>query len=346
MEMEKLIDKKRFTEITKKFEKLNPIAVIGDIGIDKYTIGEVDRISPEAPVPVLHVKEEFHKLAMAANISHNLKALGVNSTLYGALGKDTNSSVFHHLLETEELPTDGLLQCENRSTIFKERVTTPMQQLCRVDYETIEDLTPFQEEKLLEKLGKNVGKHASLIIEDYGKGTLTESVVERSIKIFQEAGKIVAVDPSRVAHPEIYKNVNLLKPNQVESKLMVEALGYRGNSIEEMAEILVDKLNLEMLVITLGKDGMFFYDKKNGGQMGQIPTLANEVFDVSGAGDTTISLIIAALSCGATLSESCWIGNCGAGVVVAKRGTATVGMQELHRFYHRLQEDWSEVTAQ
>lgn len=339
--MKNLITLKRFTEITNKFSTIAPIVVVGDVGIDKYTFGEVKRISPEAPVPVLEVTKEWLKLGLAANISHNLKTLGVQSTLCGVVGEDNNANVFDTLLEDEKLNTWGIVRTKSRPTIFKERVTTNTQQICRIDYESSEDINEETEKKLIARFDEFAKTHGAVIIEDYAKGSLTKNVIAYLIAKFKEEKKLVAVDPGKSTPPLFYKGANLLKPNLLEAKAMVASLGYKENNLEAMASILVDKLDLDMLVITLGGDGMALLDVKNQSKMKIIPTVANEVFDVSGAGDTAISALTSALLAGATLEEAAWIGNCASGVVVAKKGTATVDLKELHHFYNQLAEKMS-----
>lgn len=334
--MKNLITLERFNEITIKFENLSPIVVVGDVGIDKYTFGEVKRISPEAPVPVLEVTKEWLKLGLAANISHNLKTLGVQSTLCGVVGEDNNANVFDTLLEDEKLNTWGIVRTNTRPTIFKERVTTNTQQICRIDYESSEDIDDATEKKLIARFDEFSKTHAAVIIEDYAKGSLTKNVISYLISKFKEEKKLVAVDPGRSTPPMYYKGANLLKPNLAEARAMVESLGYKEKKVEAMAKILVEKLELDMLVITLGADGMALMDVKKSSELKIIPTVANEVFDVSGAGDTAISALTSSLLAGASLEEAAWISNCASGVVVAKKGTATVDLKELNHFYLEL----------
>jgi rfaE bifunctional protein kinase chain/domain len=334
--MKSIITQERFDTIVASFSSLNPLIVVGDVGIDKYTFGEVKRISPEAPVPVLEVTKEWLKLGLAANISHNLKTLGIKSTLCGVVGDDLNANVFDNLLEEEHLNTWGIVRTKSRPTIFKERVTTNTQQICRIDYESSEEINSDVEQKLLARVKDFSKTHQALIIEDYSKGTLTEKLISTLITDFKSQGKLVAVDPGRTTQPLFYKGATLLKPNLSEAKLMVESLGYKEKKIENMAKILLEKLCLDMLVITLGSEGMALLDRKSMNEVSIIPTVANEVFDVSGAGDTAISVLTSALVAGATLEEAAWIGNCASGVVVGKKGTATVNLDELRLFYNNL----------
>jgi len=333
-----ILDEKRFNEITDKFSGLKPIVILGDVGIDKYTQGSVRRISPEAPVPIVEVDREWEKLGLAANISHNLKDLGIDSVLCGVVGDDLRAPRFESLLEASNLKIWGVVRDAGRPTIFKERIITSTQQICRIDYEKKMPISKEVEDRLLQRVEDFLQEHDAVILEDYAKGTMTERVIRHCIDLCHEREKMICVDPGTTTPPQYYSGATLLKPNLKEAKLMVESLGftYEIKSLDEMAAILVDKLKLEKIVITLGSEGMALLDTKASGKLEVIPTLAQEVFDVSGAGDTTQGLLTASLVAGASLAEAAFIGNCGAGVVVAKKGTATVSMQELKQFYARV----------
>jgi rfaE bifunctional protein kinase chain/domain len=334
-----MINEKRFETILNNFNKIEPILVVGDVGVDKYTYGNVSRISPEAPVPVLEVAREWMKLGLAANVSDNLQSLEVKSTLCGVIGDDSNGNLFENLLEESQLLTWGIIRDPNRMTTFKERVVTEVQQICRVDYETKESICNDTYYRLKDRFDEFKSSHSAIILEDYGKGLFRKNVVEYIVKEAKETNRLLAVDPSRTTPPQYYQGATLLKPNKAEAQIMVEALGYgKKSDVEEMARILVDKLQLEKIIITLGPEGMGLIDTKDNGEFTRIPTVANEVFDVSGAGDTAISTIVAALASGASLEEAAWVGNCAAGVVVGKKGTALVSQGELIKFFERLKQ--------
>ncbi|MFW5887456.1 MAG: bifunctional heptose 7-phosphate kinase/heptose 1-phosphate adenyltransferase [Bacteriovoracia bacterium] len=335
--MESLLTLERFDEITSRFASIKPIMVVGDVCLDKYTYGVVERISPEAPVPVLQVTKEWFKLGMASNVSDNLKSLTAPSTLCGIVGEDKSGSMFKKLLLNNNLTDKAIISDEHIATIVKERVMTNAQQICRVDYEREGELVPEVIDKISRCVSKFSYDHDALIIEDYGKGLLTEKLCQNLISIYKEQKKLVAVDPSRKAHPKWYKGATLLKPNLIEARIMVEALGYHNEkNVETMAKILIDKLELEKLVITLGPEGMALCDTSIDNRLHLIPTVANEVFDVSGAGDTAISAITASLVAKSSLIEAAWIGNCGSGVAVGKKGTASVTIKELKEFFWHL----------
>lgn len=334
-----ILTNEKFELIVSQFQHLSPILVVGDLGVDKYTYGEVKRISPEAPVPVLEVQKEWNKLGLAANVSDNLKSLEVSSTLCGVIGDDPRANLVETLLEERGLKTWGLVRDPSRHTTYKERVTTATQQICRVDYETKDSISEEVSRRVNSRIQEFSGNHSGVIIEDYGKGLFSEALCQRIIKDFNEKKLLTAVDPSRSTPPHWYKGATLLKPNLLESQLMVEALGYfKEKKLETIADILVSKLSLEKIIITLGADGMAMLDTKLGGTLKIIPTAANEVFDVSGAGDTVIAAICSAILSGATLEEAAWVGNCAAGVVVRKRGTALCSKEELKDYYLNLSQ--------
>jgi D-glycero-beta-D-manno-heptose-7-phosphate kinase len=334
-----ILTEEKFNQIISGFSKLSPLLVIGDLGIDKYTFGEVRRISPEAPVPVLEVSKEWNKLGLAANVSDNLKSLEVPSTLCGVIGDDSRANLFESLLEERGLKTWGLVRDKSRMTTYKERVTTSTQQICRVDYETKETIEEETQRRIVGRIEEFSSSHSGVIIEDYGKGLFTEKLCQQVISSFKEKNLLVAVDPSRSTPPQWYKGTHLLKPNRQESHMMVEALGYfKERNLENIAKILVDKLHLEKILITLGPDGMAMLDTKGDGKLKIIPTAANEVFDVSGAGDTAIAAVTSSLLAGGTLEEAAWVGNCAAGVVVKKRGTALCSKAELADYFQNLRK--------
>lgn len=334
-----ILTQEKFQTITDQFSKLNPILVVGDLGVDKYTFGEVKRISPEAPVPVLEVTREWDKLGLAANVSDNLKSLEVASTLCGVVGEDSRASLVENLLEERGLKTWGVVRDRNRMTTYKERVTTATQQICRVDYETKDQIDDETAKRILGRIQEFSQTHSGVIIEDYGKGLFSENLCQKIIASYKEKNLIVAVDPSRSTPPSWYKGATLFKPNRLESHIIVEAMGYfKERNLENIAKILVDKLQLEKVIITLGPDGMAMLDTKGDGKLKIIPTAANEVFDVSGAGDTAIAAITASLIAGATLEEAAWVGNCAAGVVVKKRGTALCSKAELAEYFQNLRK--------
>lgn len=330
------ISAERFEAILNQTKKLSPILVLGDIGLDKYTYGEVSRISPEAPVPVLEVHKEWKKLGLAANVADNLQALEVKTSICGILGQDSNADLILQLLEDHHIGSTGVLKITKRMTTFKERVTTSAQQICRIDYETKEPISSDSTSKLLDKVNNMATVHSALILEDYAKGMLSEQLIQESIATFRNANKIVTIDPSRQTPAIFYKGATLLKPNMLEAKILAEQLGFKDNGkddVEKISNLLLDKLNLDIVVITMGAKGVAITDRDKYNKTQIIPTYAREVFDVSGAGDTFVSVLTACLVAGGDIYEACTIANLAAGVVVGKKGTAVTSQLELRKFF-------------
>ena len=333
----KMLDKQRYELITSKFNNVDNILVLGDVGIDYYIYGSVDRISPEAPVPVLRVTKEEMKLGMAATICHNIYALGGTSSLVSIIGKDKRGLSLEEMLKNQKVNLDQLVSADDVITISKERILTKRQQICRVDYE--QENPSFSDKNLsilLKSYEKQIAQAEYIILEDYSKGIFTEATTSKFISIANAQGKFTAVDPGRGKPASFYHGATLLKPNLTEAKELVHSLGYSTNNVKDMVKILLDKLDLQMLAITLGPEGMALVDKNISDDVSIIPTVANEVFDVSGAGDTVIGTMIMSLSAGASLVEAGHIANIAAGVVVSKSGTATVNIEELNEYYEYL----------
>lgn len=326
-----MISLNRTQELFSQLVSLEDILVLGDIGLDKYTLGKVSRISPEAPVPVVEVYKQWEKMGLAANVAENIKVLGGKAILCGIVGEDKAAAALENLLEEFDLSTWGLVALENRTTIFKERIIAENQQICRVDYESCETISAEDQEKFFSRVSEFIQSKSSVVIEDYGKGLFTSDLLKKLYSLFAQNKIKTFVDPSRHAHPQIYQGSFLFKPNKIESEILVSKLGYHTRDTQEIAKILIDALELENIVITLGKDGMAIKNK-NDSAVTIIPTFAREVYDVSGAGDTAISTLTLMMSAGATLEEAAWVANYASGVVVGKRGTSNVTSKEIFDF--------------
>jgi D-glycero-beta-D-manno-heptose-7-phosphate kinase len=330
-----LSDLTQLKKTIEEMSKLKGLLVAGDIGIDHYTEGDVERISPEAPVPVLQVQKEWSKLGLAGNVADNLRALQVKTTLCGVVGDDRHADLCEELLEEADISLWGLVRDEGRKTTFKERVTTKTQQICRIDYETTTPILKETIKRFCDRLDQFAGQHEAIIVQDYGKGLINKEVMEHVLSLKKKHGMLVTVDPSRHADPRMYKGADLLKPNLAEAKLLCAALGSHVTAPREMIVFLRDTLEIKEIVLTLGPDGMMILSE-NAKDVQQIPTLATSVFDVSGAGDTAIALLTTGLTLQLSLAESARLANCGSGVVVGKRGTATVTGAELLDFAGKL----------
>ena len=338
-----MLSENRFNSIISSFSHLQPILVVGDVGIDRYILGRVERISPEAPVPIIDIEQTWDKLGLAANVSDNLSSLKIPSILCSIRGDDREGEHLSNLLKKKGLEDFALINGPSRYTTLKKRIITESQQICRIDHETRTPITKEIEGELLETILSFKNHSGALIIEDYGKGLFTSGLLGTLIQEFNKAEIPIYADPSGATPPLDYKGVTLLKPNKREALSMIRSLGHSPEkwSQQEINEHLAQELHIKQVVVTLGKEGMALYDCDRTPNFQIIPTVSTEVFDVSGAGDTAIALLAASLQVEAALTEAAWMANCGAACVVAKRGTNTVTTDELKAAYKK----WAKNTT-
>jgi len=312
--------------------KSRTIAVLGDVGVDRYTQGSVERISPEAPVPIVFVQKETLKLGLAANVADNVVALGGKVSVSGVIGKDQDSIELRRLFAERRIPTAGLVVDGSRRTIMKERIVAETQQVLRVDYESTHPLAAAIREKIEKAALRSIAKADALIIEDYAKGLLGEEMMRSVISSARKRKIPVLVDPHLKTPARWYAGSTLLTPNKKEAEALAGIKITDERSLKEAGRAIIRATRSESLIITLGKDGMAIF---KGGSPSPIliPTFAREVYDVSGAGDTVISVLALALASGAKLEEAAFVSNLAAGVEVSKRGTATVSPQEVIQAY-------------
>jgi len=311
-----------YKKIIKKFRG-KKVLVVGDLMLDQYIWGSVSRISPEAPIPVVDVTREDAKPGGAANVILNLISLGARVYAAGVIGSDDNAAKLMACLKKDSVDTSAVLVDGTRPTTVKTRVIAHNQQVVRIDKEHKTDISPAMARAIILKIKKELGKIDAIIFSDYDKGLLTKELVEGIMGAAR--GKIVAVDP-KPSNVEIFRDVTLISPNKKEAS---EASGMAietEDDVLEASKILKDITNAEAILITRGEEGMSLY--KNDG-IHTIPTVAREVFDVTGAGDTVISVVTLALASGATFEEACWLSNIAAGEVVAEVGVVTLTPKEL-----------------
>jgi len=321
------IPEEELVQLLARFKK-QKIAVLGDVGIDRYTHGTVERISPEAPVPIVFVQSENLKLGLAANVADNIVALGGRAEVAGVIGKDNNADDLCSLLKDKGLGTKGLVMDESRRTILKERIVAETQQVLRVDYENTHPLSPVVQKKVLQSALKAVANSDALIIEDYAKGLLSEGLLKSVITAARKKKIPVLVDPHLKTPAPWYSGSTLLTPNKKEAEALAGMKISDEASLIEVGQKIIRMTRSDSLIITLGKEGMAIFRGLKGKPV-LIPTFAREVYDVSGAGDTVISVLALALASGAKLEEAAYVSNLAAGVEVSKRGTATVSPQEI-----------------
>ncbi|MEK6705908.1 MAG: D-glycero-beta-D-manno-heptose-7-phosphate kinase [Bdellovibrionota bacterium] len=304
------------------------VLVIGDVGVDRYTVGSVNRISPEAPVPVVFVEQEKLKLGLAANVADNIKALNGIPLLVGIVGQDRNADDFRKLLSACSISSGHLVVDHERRTVLKERIVSERQQLLRVDYESPSKINKKTESRILARVRKLIRNVDAVILEDYAKGTLTDKVFSFIFNECRKSKKIVVVDPNARTPVKSYTGAGVLTPNTREAERLSGIEIRDESSLKNAGMSILSSTAARHVVITRGKDGMAVFSAKNP-LVRIIPTFAREVYDVSGAGDTVISVLTMALVSGATIEEAAILGNIAAGIEVGKRGTATVSPAEI-----------------
>lgn len=302
------------------------ILILGDIMLDEYLYGSVNRISPEAPVPVVEVRSEQIRLGGAANVANNIRSLGDTAILVGVIGEDDASVKLSQLLKEKAISRDYLVNDPERRTTIKTRIIAGSQQVVRADREDTYEIAANMEKRVLDKFLSVADKIKGVIISDYGKGVITASLLEKIIPACREKGIFVAVDPKET-HFFNYKGVSVITPNHHEAGF---AAGKRIKTDEDLnyvGKYLLDKLRADSILITRGEKGMALFEAN--GDVDYFPTVARKVFDVTGAGDTVISVFVSAMAAGANLKEATVISNCAAGIVVGEIGTATVTVPQL-----------------
>ena len=303
------------------------IAIVGDAMLDIYLRGDVDRISPEAPVPVVRVREKKLALGGAANVAQNVAALGAVGELVAAVGDDASGAELRSMLTAMGAPTRGLVKTA-RPTTTKTRVVARGQQVVRVDEETDTDLAGAEVEALLAAVERAVADSQALILEDYNKGVLVETVIARAIGAATKKGIPVIVDP-KYKNFFAYRGATVFKPNRRE---LEAALGAAVDlEHPEALPAVMARLGVERLLLTLSERGMVLIDTD--AAVRRIPATAREVYDVVGAGDTVTAYLAAMMASGATAMEAAVIANYAAGVEVGKLGAATVSPAEILEAY-------------
>ena len=309
------------------------ILVVGDLMLDRFVYGHVTRISPEAPVPVVRVSRETAMPGGASNVACNIRALGARAAIAGLLGKDREGVELRWLLEHGGVDAECALMFAGARTIVKERIIAEQQQVVRVDFEKPAEWSKRQQEKFLAMLALEMEKADGVIIEDYGKGAVTQPVVDLIMECAARRGIPVGLDPKE-GHDLAMKGITVATPNRKEALAIagIPDPGVRENPLTDKTllkagAILMEKWAAKNLAITLGPQGVLLLGR---GRVPQhVQTRAREVYDVSGAGDTVIAACVTALAAGASFAEAVQLANIAAGVVVGKLGTASCTPEEL-----------------
>ncbi len=309
------------------------VLVVGDVMLDHFIFGSVGRISPEAPVPVVDFQRESFMPGGAGNVARNLTSFEVPTELFGTLGRDFAAGQLKRLLTRNHIGCVGLLSNDSRNTTLKTRIVAHKQQVVRIDRETRDGLDAALTRRLLKRIESQIKSTAAVIVGDYGKGVVTQPLLDEIKKLCHSRGVWLSLDPKPVHHLDLAQ-LSLITPNRKEAFELADLPDETRNqnpfadaSLMRVARRLLDTLRPALLLITLGELGMLLC--QHGSKPFHIPTIAREVFDVSGAGDTVIATFTLAIAAGASPIEAAIISNHAAGIVVGKVGTATVSPAEL-----------------
>lgn len=318
----------RAAQILKK-SKGKKIAVIGDVMLDKYVYGDVNRISPEAPVQVVDVNKTEYKLGGAANVANNIKSLDAEPVLIGVIGDDLDGDMFLETLRKQKITRDGIFKDVSRPTTAKTRVIAHAQHIIRIDHEVKQDVMGKVFKGISNFLKSNLRAFECVVLQDYNKGVLSKDFIHEIIAMCNRAGKHVLVDPKFDNFFE-YKNVTVFKPNRKEIQ---DVMGVRidgEDAIIEIGKKLTNIINCKWLILTRGEKGMMLFDKEDGKTVvHNIPTKARKVADVSGAGDTVISTLAVALCGGTGINEAIILANQAAGLVCEEVGIVPIYKKTL-----------------
>ncbi|MEK6552409.1 MAG: D-glycero-beta-D-manno-heptose-7-phosphate kinase [Bacteroidota bacterium] len=317
------------------FKKLNSlknnfpgkrVAVIGDLMLDCYFWGGVSRVSPEAPVPIVEVDEEFFRLGGAMNVAYNILKLSGTPFPIGVIGNDNEGKIIRKLMKDSGITNKGIVIDQKRPTTAKTRVIADKQHIVRIDKEKTTAISPSTEKKILGLLKKELKKLDSIILQDYNKGVLTENLIKQIIKLAESANIIVTADP-KFMNFFSYKNVTVFKPNRKETE---DVFGIRIKTEEDITKAgfrLLEQLNCKYVLLTLGEKGIALFEK--GKPERRVPTIARKVSDVSGAGDTVISTLTMALSAGAEIFDAAYLANYAGGLVCQEVGIVPIELNTL-----------------
>ena len=318
----------RLAELLKRMARTK-VLVMGDLILDEFTWGTVERISPEAPVPVVWVERESAMPGGAANVASNVRALGGQVSLLGIVGQDGGGKRLKQELEGRGISTEWIFVDPRRPTTRKTRVIAHHQQVVRIDRERTDRVTGSVLDSLLEAARDLIPHVDGVIVEDYGKGMIHPKLLKPAIALAKRYRKVITVDPKE-EHISYYRGVTALTPNKKEASLAAGLPITNEASLQMAGKRILDRLKPEALLITLGEDGMCLFSR-NGKRPIKISTVTQEVFDVSGAGDTVIAAFTLARASGASFGEAAVLANAAAGVVVGKIGVATCSPEELTR---------------
>ncbi len=316
---------KRIKHLKNKFKGLK-IAVIGDMMLDSYFWGDVKRISPEAPVPVIEIENEFFRFGGAANVTLNIKKLGGIPYSIGLVGNDNDGRIFSSLMKEAGIVSSGIITDKTRPTTAKTRVIAGNQHVVRIDKESKSDVSSKTEKKLFGYLADNIKNLDGIILQDYNKGVLTPGLIKRIINLANEKNILITVDPKFNNFFE-YKNVTVFKPNRKEAEDILAFKIKSDTDITKAGNTLLERLKAKNILLTLGGEGIAVFEQ--GKPEKRMPTKARKVADVSGAGDTVIATLTMALAAGANILEASYLANYAAGIVCEEVGIIPIEAEKL-----------------
>ena len=313
-------------QLKKEINNTN-VLLIGDVMLDKYVFGKVTRISPEAPVPIFLSEHHKHVLGGAGNVFNNFFALGVKSTFITIIGKDEAGKEVKKLIRKNNLKNIFIYEDTKKITTKKTRYLANNQQIIRVDHEDKIILSKNAKNFIISNFKKNISSCNVVVISDYDKGVITKPLIETLIKIARDFKKPVIVDPKN-KNFAIYKDVYLVTPNQLEASKITGLDCHTNKEVETCANFIIDKYNINNVIVTRGEKGLTFVNKK---KIVHSPTRKIEVFDVSGAGDTVLAILATTISSKIEIEDVLFYANKAAGIVVGKIGTSTITKKELFK---------------
>jgi rfaE bifunctional protein kinase chain/domain len=321
----KELSKKELKQLKKNFSNKR-IAIIGDMMLDVYFRGDVKRISPEAPVPVIEVESEFFRFGGAANCALNIQSLGGIPVPVGVIGYDTNGSVFTSLLEENRIDQSGILIDDERPTTTKTRVIADSQHIVRIDKEQKNYINNKLQKKILDFIKSIIKGLDGIILQDYNKGVMTPDLIREIISLANKNNVLITVDP-KFNNFFLYKNVTVFKPNRKEAEDVLGIKIKRDEDISKAGKLLMNKLKAKNVLLTLGEGGVAVFQKNV--REKRLPTKARKVADVSGAGDTVISTLTMALAAGADILEASYLANYAGGLVCEEVGIVPIEIDKL-----------------
>jgi rfaE bifunctional protein kinase chain/domain len=302
------------------------IAVVGDMMLDCYFRGDVKRVSPEAPVPVVEVENEFFRFGGAANVALNILKLGGVPFPVGAIGKDNDGKIFSSLLDEANMISEGIFEDNTRPTTAKTRVIAGKQHVVRIDKESKQNISDNTEKKLFDYLSLKISDLDGIILQDYNKGVLTQTFIKNIIELANNKSILITADPKFNNFFE-YKNVTVFKPNRKEAEDILGMKLQNSEDIIKAGRTILERLNAQYVLLTLGAEGVVVLEKDKPEK--RMPTKARKISDVSGAGDTVIATLTMALAAGADITEASYLANYAAGIVCEEVGIAPIEIEKL-----------------